>query len=157
MLLRLLILFVSVPLIELVLLLYLADLTNWRVPLALLIITAVLGAMLAKSQGLRTVARIRRELDAGRLPGAAMIDALMIFVAGALLLTPGLLTDAFGFTLLIPFCRSLYRAYLLKRLRVRFTRHRVPGGPDEPSHDRAEVIDSYVVHEDAAEDGERHK
>ncbi len=152
MLLRLFILFISVPLVELVLLLYLADLTNWRVPLVMVIVTGIVGAMLAKSQGLRTVARIRRELDAGRLPGTAMVDALMILVAGALLLTPGLLTDVFGFSLLVPFCRSFYRSYLVNRFRTSFNMHQVPHRFDEMPPDRSEVIDSYVIQPDESDD-----
>jgi len=151
-LLRLFILFISVPLVELVLLLYLADLTNWRVPLVTVIVTGIVGAMLAKSQGLRAVARIRRELDAGRLPGTAMVDAVMILVAGTLLLTPGLLTDAFGFSLLVPFCRSFYRSYLVKRFRTRFKMHQVPDGFDEMPPDRSEVIDSYVIQREESDD-----
>lgn len=94
--------FVLVPLAELALLLYLAEIFSWQRTLLLVIVTGVLGTLLARSQGWRTWVRIRDELAAGRMPAESLLDAVLIFVAGALLLTPGVLTDALGISLLIP-------------------------------------------------------
>lgn len=141
---KLLFLFTVIPLVELALLLYLADLTDWRFTLGLVIVTGIVGTILARSEGFRTYRVIRQELAAGHLPGASMVDAVMIFLAGALLLTPGILTDVFGFTLLIPWCRAWYR----KRLIAWFQTH-FQVVPDPPHGNRftdgPDVIDSYVV------------
>ncbi len=93
MLLILLLLFIFVPLVELALLLYLADTTSWQLTLGLVVATGVFGTALARSQGWRAWSRIRDELAAGRMPAEPLLDAVLIFVAGALLLTPGILTD----------------------------------------------------------------
>ncbi len=117
---RLLLLFTTVPLIELALLVVIDRHIGLAATLGLVIVTAMVGAWLAKSQGLRTLARLQAELQAGRMPAEPLLDGLMIFVAGAVLLTPGLLTDLFGFFLLAPAGRGLVRRAVAKRLRGRF-------------------------------------
>lgn len=111
---RLLILFVVVPIVEFYVLFKLATWTSFGATVALVLLTGVLGAWLAKRQGLSTLRRIQRELSEGRLPGQALMDGAMILVAAALLLTPGILTDLFGFSLLTPWCRSYYQRRLLR-------------------------------------------
>ena len=149
MLFRLLLLFIAVPFVELALLLYLADVTSWQFTLALVIVTGIVGTLLARSQGWHTYQRIQSELAAGRLPAHSMLDAVMIFVAGALLLTPGVLTDLLGVSLLLPPCRAFYRRRLLQWIKARF---RVEAYGDWPSPSGgSEVIDSYVI-EDSSED-----
>ncbi len=143
MLLRLLVLFVVVPLIELVLLLQLAEWTDWWFALAVVIVTGVTGTMLARVQGFRTLQRIRLELAAGRLPTEALLDTAMIFIAGALLLTPGLLTDAFGLSLLIPFCRRWYRQRVAAWIRRHFQVYTAAAA--DGSSRRSRIVDSYVV------------
>ena len=134
--LRLFALFVTIPLIELYLLLQVGRLMGLVPTLALVISTGFLGAWLAQSQGASTFARIRDELNAGRMPTESLAHALLILVAGAVLLTPGLLTDCAGFFLLIPQGRRLVAGSLRKRfekhLRARATatsQARSAGGP----------------------------
>ncbi len=117
---RLLLLFTTVPLIELALLVVIDRHIGLAATLALVIVTAMIGAWLAKSQGLRTLARLNKELQEGRMPAEPLLDGLMIFVAGAVLLTPGLLTDLFGFFLLAPAGRGLVRRAVAKRMKQRF-------------------------------------
>jgi len=143
--LRLLLLFIAVPFVELAILLYLAELTDWKFALALVIVTGFVGTWLARSQGFRTYWRIQQELASGRLPGDSLLDAVMIFVAGALLLTPGILTDIFGLTLLIPFCRAYYRRRLISWFKSHFTIRAVPPEAWGDRSGGSEVIDSYVV------------
>ena len=145
MLLKLLMLFIAVPLVELALLLYLAELTDWRFTLGLVIVTGLVGTLLARREGFRTYRVIRQELAAGRLPGASMLDAVLIFCAGALLLTPGILTDAFGFTLLIPWFRAMYRRRLMSWFRAHFTVLPNPPNSGDRFADGPGVIDSHVV------------
>ncbi len=106
---QLLLLFITIPFIELVLLLMLSERMGWAPTLGLVVFTGVVGANLARHQGLRTIQKLQQEVSGGQMPATALMDAAMILVAGALLLTPGVLTDLFGFSLLIPFCRHAYR------------------------------------------------
>ncbi|HUG69415.1 MAG TPA: FxsA family protein [Pirellulaceae bacterium] len=139
----LLLLFIVVPFVELALLLKLAELTSWLHTLLLVIATGVLGTWLARSQGMRTYRKIQQSLSAGQMPTDSLLDAAMIFVAGALLLTPGMLTDLFGFSLLFPMTRQLYRRWLVQRFKARFTMQ-TRFGSSEPRQE-SEIIDSYVV------------
>ena len=100
--LRLLLLFTLVPLLELYLLIGIGRQVGLVPTLALVLFTGVLGAWLARRQGIATLARVQRSLAAGELPTEALLDGLMILLAGAVLLTPGLLTDLTGFLLLTP-------------------------------------------------------
>jgi len=156
MLLRLLLLFTLVPLIELALLLWLADKTSWQFSLGLVVATGVIGTALARHEGLRCLKRIQQKLAAGELPGDPLIDGVMILLAGALLLTPGMLTDLLGFALLLP----VFRRIIKRRLKVRFeARIRVvassrnwPPPTDRPTpHDQ--IIDSRVI--DVPPDGQK--
>jgi UPF0716 protein FxsA len=115
--LRLLLLFTAVPLVELALLLEIGQRVGLPATLALVLGTGVLGAWLAKREGLRTLTRVREEMAAGKLPADALLDGLLILIAGAVLLTPGLLTDLFGFVLLIPGSRRAIRRRVAARLR----------------------------------------
>jgi UPF0716 protein FxsA len=124
--LRLLLLFTIVPLAELYLLVKLGSVVGVAPTVALVIFTGVLGAWLARVQGMSVVQRLAADLGEGRLPTDALIDGLLILVAGAVLLTPGLLTDAMGFVLLIPQGRAVVR----KVVAARFARRFQPADPD---------------------------
>ncbi len=114
---RLLILFTVVPLIELALLIKLGNLIGLWPTILIVIATGVLGAALARSQGTRAVGAIRAELAQGRAPTENLINGLLILVGGVVLLTPGLLTDLLGFSLLVPFTRDWFKKELRNRLR----------------------------------------
>ncbi len=109
---KLLLLFTVVPFVELMLLLEVGRVIGVLPTLMVIVITGIIGATLARIQGLSTLNRIRAELQEGRLPADAMIDGLLILAAALVLLTPGFLTDLVGFFLLIPLGRSLIRARL---------------------------------------------
>lgn len=119
--LRLLLLFTVVPLIELYLLITIGGVIGVAPTIAIVLGTGVLGAWLARWQGLAVLRRINEEMAAGRMPTDALIDGLLVLVAAAVLLTPGLLTDAAGFILLVPGSRAAVRkavaAAIAKRTR----------------------------------------
>lgn len=117
MLIRLLLLFTVVPLVELVLLIKLAQATSLTFTLAVIAATGILGTWLARHQGMRVWLELNRRVGAGEVPARELIGGMMIFVAGALLLTPGLLTDALGFVLLIPQTREMIVARVTAWLR----------------------------------------
>jgi UPF0716 protein FxsA len=116
---RLALLFILVPLAELALLVWLGQLLGLWPTLGVVAATGVVGAALARSQGLRAVRRIQGEMAAGRVPGAALLDGAAILVGGAFLLTPGILTDIAGFLLLLPPTRRWLRGRLRRALERR--------------------------------------
>ncbi len=126
---RLLAAFILVPLVELMLLFQLANYTSLGTTIILVIVTGILGTWLARREGVIAWFRFQSALAEGRAPSHEIQDGLMIVFAAALLLTPGLLTDALGFTLLLPQGRELIRQILLKRYMQRFkVRFRTPDG-----------------------------
>lgn len=120
MLLRLLLLFTIVPLVEFYLLVQLTRVTNFGVTVVIVLLTGVLGSWLARNQGLQVWRRFQTTLRSGQMPGREVQEGLMIAFAAALLLTPGLLTDLVGFLLLAPPTREIARQMLARRLRDRF-------------------------------------
>lgn len=128
MLVRLLLAFILIPLVELFLLVWIAGEIRFLPTVALVIVTGVIGAWLARQQGLQALARFRRATAEGRLPGREIQDGLLIAFAAALLLTPGLLTDFVGFALLIPATRGYVRHRLARRLAGRFNIHVMASG-----------------------------
>ena len=99
---RLALLFVIVPLLELALLIEIGQVVGFLPTMALVVLTGVTGAWLTRLEGLRTLVKLRDDLARGQLPGQAIMDGMSILVGGALLLTPGILTDLVGFSLLLP-------------------------------------------------------
>ena len=81
-----------------------------------MILTGFVGALLARREGFRVMLAIRRDLEEGQMPAPRMMDGLMILLAGALLITPGLITDTVGFLLLLPFVRAAIRMWLRRKL-----------------------------------------
>lgn len=115
--LRLLALFILLPLAELALLIQVGQWIGVAWTIALVAGTGLLGATLARRQGLRAWIAIHRELAEGRMPASTLVDGLLILVGGIVLLTPGILTDLCGFALLVPFSRRALRRYFAGRLR----------------------------------------
>jgi len=116
---RLALLFVIVPLLELALLIQMGQLVGFWPTIALVVFTGVTGAWLTRSEGLRTMLRARHDLAKGRVPGQAIMDGMAVLAGGALLLTPGILTDLLGFSLLIPGTRHAIQKRILARLERR--------------------------------------
>ncbi len=114
---KLLILFTVIPLVELALLIKVGNIIGVWKTIFIVIATGVLGAALARSQGMQTMSSIRKELSEGRTPTESLLNGLLILVGGVVLLTPGLLTDLLGFSLLIPLTRNWFKKALRSRLK----------------------------------------
>ena len=127
---KLLLLFILVPLTELYLFMTLGAQLGFPNTIAIIIITAVIGAALAKSQGRLAMAKFQQATSEGRMPHKEALDGLMILLAGAVLLTPGFLTDAIGFLILIPPIRAIVRNSLARRLKGKI-KVVTPGFPPE--------------------------
>lgn len=121
----LLLLFILVPAIELALLLEVGSRLGTLPTLGLIAATGVVGASLARRQGLAVLGRAQDQMARGELPAGSLADGVMILVAGALLITPGILTDAFGFLLLVPVFREVVRNVAMSRLRKAIDENRV--------------------------------
>ena len=113
---RLLLLFVFLPMIELYLLIMLGARIGPMPTIGLIVLTGILGATLARQQGLSTLAKIQNELRQGRAPTQELAEGAMILVGGLVLLTPGILTDIFGFAMMVPGIRKS----LAKQFKIRF-------------------------------------
>jgi len=111
---RLAILFVIVPIVELVLLIWLGDLISFWPTVGIIVVTGILGAWLAKWQGRAVLRAIQQRLQRGEIPSDSLIDGMLVLVAGALMVTPGLITDTTGFLLLVPPFRRLLRRRIKK-------------------------------------------
>ena len=114
---KLFLVFVLVPLFELYLLIKVGSHLGALNTLIVVILTGIVGASLARIQGMRTMIRVRNSLNRGELPTEELLDALLIFMAGLLLLTPGFITDFVGMALLVSSIRSWFKGWLRTRFR----------------------------------------
>ncbi|HDZ9336105.1 TPA: membrane protein FxsA [Vibrio cholerae] len=134
----LLFLFIAVPVIEIALFIQVGGVLGVWPTIALVLLTAIVGASLVRSQGLQTLLTVQQRLAQGQLPAQQILEGVMLAVAGVLLLTPGFFTDVLGMLVLLP----APRAYLAKQLMSRVVVgniHASGAGFEQPNpfHDRA--------------------
>ncbi|REJ82711.1 MAG: FxsA family protein [Acidobacteria bacterium] len=113
----LLLLFVALPLVELALLLQIGKVVGALPTVALVVFTGALGAFLARRQGLGVLRQIREQTAEGRVPASPIVDGVLILIAAAVLVTPGVITDLFGFFCLVPAGRRLVKRLVAERFR----------------------------------------
>ena len=121
----LILLFTLVPAVELMLLIEIGGTIGAGNTILIIILTGVLGAYLARLQGFLLFQKIQSNLNQGIMPNAEMLDGLMILVGGIVLLTPGFITDLFGFLLLIPWTRSLIKMLFSRKFESMIARGQV--------------------------------
>ena len=121
----LILLFTVVPIIELSLLIKVGQYIGVIYTLAIVIITGVVGAFLAKLQGLLTLRRIQDDINQGIMPADKLFDGVLILCSGLLLLTPGFITDLIGFMGLIPVTRKLIKRWLSRKVKNMVSEGRV--------------------------------
>ncbi len=114
---RLILLFLLTPAIELGLLIQVDRLIGFWPTIGLIVVTGLIGSYLARREGTSTWQRLNRKLAQGGLPGNELIDGVIILISGALLITPGVLTDVIGFIGLVPLTRRPIRNLLMKRFK----------------------------------------
>ena len=132
--------FLVVPLVELYVLIQVGSAIGALNTIALLVLMGVAGGWLMKREGLGVVRRVRSQLSAGRVPATEVVDGFLILFGGALMLTPGFLSDILGLALLVPPVRALVRAGLSRRLRVRVLGH-PDGGRDDKGRGGSGYLD----------------
>jgi len=125
-------LFLLVPLFELWFLIRVGSWIGALPTVALVVLTAVLGAALARRQGVATLARVRAALERGETPAIEMLEGLVLLAGAFLLLTPGFFTDALGFACLVPGLRRWLALGLLRRIVVIAPGGRPPGPDQRP-------------------------
>jgi UPF0716 protein FxsA len=112
-------LFLIVPFVELYVILQVSHAIGGLNTIAVLVVMSMVGAALVKREGLAVLRRLQQRVKAGQMPGRELIDGVLVLLAGALMLTPGFLSDVFGILLLLPPVRAAMRAYAIRRLRHR--------------------------------------
>ena len=115
MLLKLFLCFTLIPVIELYLLIKVGTIIGGFNTILLVILTGFLGAWLARIEGMNTMMKLKMNLQQGLMPAEELIDAVIIFGAGLVLITPGLITDVFGLLLLWPLTRNKFKQFLRKK------------------------------------------
>ncbi|NOX35809.1 MAG: FxsA family protein [Deltaproteobacteria bacterium] len=115
MLLKLFLCFTMVPVIELYLLIKVGTVIGGLNTILLVLLTGFLGAWLARLEGMNTMMKLKMNISQGLMPAEELIDAVIIFIAGVLLITPGLITDTFGLLLLWPLTRNKFKRMLRKK------------------------------------------
>jgi UPF0716 protein FxsA len=138
---RALVLMMLLPVVEIVLLVWLARETSILFVLALLVAAGLLGAYLARHQGLAVLGRISRELEARRIPAESLVDAVLVSLAAVLLILPGVLSDAVAILLLVPFTRGLLKRAMRRSVQA----HVVMRYGATASLNRDEIIDVKVI------------
>lgn len=108
-------LFITVPIIEMWLLIEVGSVIGALSTILLVFLTAAIGLILLRQQGLSTLLRVNQRIEQGQLPASEIIEGVLLAVGGALLLTPGFLTDAIGFACLLPPSRKLMAAGIVKQ------------------------------------------
>lgn len=114
------VLFLVIPILEIYFLLKVGDIIGAFPTIILVVLTAVIGAGLLRQQGLSTLARLQQNMGQGKLPAQELIEGVLLAVGGALLMTPGFLTDTIGFLCLIPFTRKFIAQNIMRRSADKF-------------------------------------
>src|SRR6266540_563235 len=129
MLLPLVLLFIVVPIVEIYVIIQVGQAIGALWTIALLVADSILGSMLMRSQGRAAWRRFNETVACGRVPAREVLDGALVIFGGALLLTPGFVTDIFGLIFLLPPTRTVVRRLLVRRFAGRFTVSGPPRGP----------------------------
>lgn len=138
-------LFILVPIVEIALLIQVSEVIGGFATIALVIVTAIVGAKLVKQQGIGAIQNVQLQMAQGQMPAKELFIGLCVIIAGVLLMTPGIMTDVFGFLLLTPVVRNKLAAGLASQATVRmssqmnqgaahFQYHSKTSQHEEPTH-----------------------
>lgn len=145
-------LFIVLPLVEILILVKIGMVTSFWVPIAIVVVTGVVGTALARREGWRVLERMREDARIGKMPADSLIDAFLVLLAGVLFVLPGVLTDVVGIVLLFPPSRQLVKhgvaAWFKRNVELHVGRigggyWPNPGGSAAPEHDK--IVDARVI------------
>jgi UPF0716 protein FxsA len=148
----LVVLLLALPLVELVVIIKVGEAIGAVDAVALLVLVSLLGVWLVKRQGLAVLRRAQREVDAGRVPTASLLDGVLLLIAGGLLIFPGFVSDVVGLLLLLPPVRYVLRQLLVARYGRRVSTVVVTGSSSGPGRGRR--IDGRIVDVDSVDVGD---
>ena len=114
---KLLIIFATVPLLELALLIKVGEFIGIIPTIIIVASTGIIGVTLAKKQGYQVIAKIKNNIELGKLPANDLIGGVLILIGGTMLLTPGIITDITGFSLIFPLTRNRFIKFAKKKIR----------------------------------------
>ena len=142
--------FIVVPVIEITVLIEVGEQLGAFTTVALVILTAAVGASLVRSQGLQTLMNAQKKMQQGEQPGQEVIEGVMLAIAGVMLVTPGFVTDFLGLVLLLPFSRQFFANKLLARIIIKNMASQQPFNQDFSSHQSQseDIIDGEFVNKD---------
>ncbi|WP_028654929.1 FxsA family protein [Nocardioides sp. J54] len=154
--------FVVLPVLEIVVLIQVGQVIGPWWTILLLVLDSIIGAWLIKREGRRAWRLLRERVEAGRLPHRELADGALVVLGGALMLSPGFVTDALGVLLIFPLTRPLFRGLLVAYAGQRVARHAGfpttagPGGPGNASRPGPTVVQGEVVdqHVDGVDEGD---
>ena len=132
------VLFILIPIVEITVLIKVGEAIGAWYTIGLVLLSAFIGVNMLRIQGLSTLARAQQRMSQGDMPGQEMIEGIVLAVGGAMLITPGFVTDFFGFCCLIPFTRKWIITHALSRFTVVTTHqtgdsfHEAPSDPFPP-------------------------
>lgn len=155
-------LFILMPIVEIAVLLNVGSVIGWIPTILIVILTAVIGTWMLRQQGLATMMSARNRIQSGEMPTQEIAEGMLLLFGGALLLTPGFVTDAIGFACLIPPSRKLIALYLASRTQGGFVSFSTGGSssanngpfskpdqsPGRPRSDAANVIEGEYQRRD---------
>ena len=125
---------IGIPLIEIALFVVIGGQIGLLGTLVVVILTGIAGTILLRLEGLRVLGQVQRELNENRMPATSLIGAMLLGIAGILLITPGFLTDAIGFLLFLPPVREMVARALIAAFRSRIVVVGPDGRPHHPGH-----------------------
>jgi len=125
-------LFAVMPIIEIALLVQVGGIIGGWNTIAIVIITAFVGAYLVRREGFNTLQKAQAKMQRNEVPGKEMVEGLMLVVSGVLLVTPGFITDIFGFLLVLPGSRQFIASHVSKHLKMRVVTTQGFGGGAQP-------------------------
>jgi len=143
-------LFILIPLIEIYLFIEVGSRIGALNTILLVLFTAITGVALLRRQGLSTLQNVQRQMQAGEVPAAGMLEGMLLFFAGALLLTPGFFTDTIGFLLMIPPLRKAVALWILERSGW-IVQIRTQSGKPHSAQDKTHVIEGDYKRRDQDE------
>lgn len=131
---KLFLLFAILPIVEIAFLINVGEILGGWNTVAIVIVTAFIGAQLVRQQGMNTLATAQKKMSMGEMPGQELAEGLLLLVAGVLLVTPGFITDGIGFLFSMPLTRPAIAKSLVRQFGHKIVMQQAGGNPFQQQH-----------------------